>query len=176
MDRETRFPGAFGRQLQAEGGLCCLLRTFRLRVSGFTGALVFLSIALSACQGGRLQETGVSQEDVERGAELYQAQCLSCHGGPEGRGMMDIPPSHGAGGHTWHHADCQLEDIVLNGSGEMGQMMRQMMGRQDAPVMPVFRDVLTKAEVEAILTYIKTLWTNDQRTAQARITRDICRT
>lgn len=86
--------------------------------------------------------------------------------------MMDIPPRHNANGHTWHHPDCQLVQIVLNGSGAMGEMMRQMMPNpQDAPRMPTFRGQLTEDEVMAILAYLKTWWTEEQRVWQAQVSK-----
>ena len=85
---------------------------------------------------------------------------------------MDIPPPHNANGHTWHHADCQLVKTVLNGSGAMGEMMRQMMGAtKDTPRMPAFNGQLTEEEVLDILAYIKTWWTEEQRDWQARVSK-----
>lgn len=112
---------------------------------------------------------------LHRGEQLYNAYCMSCHGGPAGGRMMDIPPPHNANGHTWHHPDCQLTDIILNGSGAMGEMMRRMMATsEDAPVMPAFRDTLAQEDAEAILIYIKTWWTPQQRAMQARVTQERC--
>jgi mono/diheme cytochrome c family protein len=85
--------------------------------------------------------------------------------------MMNIPPLHNTIGHTWHHSDRQLTDMVLNGSAEMGEMMRRMMGSEDTPRMPAFKDTLTEEEVGAILAYIKTWWTEEQREWQAQVTR-----
>jgi mono/diheme cytochrome c family protein len=82
--------------------------------------------------------------------------------------MMDMPPRHNANGHTWHHSDRQLIDTILNGSGEMGEMMRSMMGDPGVR-MPTFRGVLTEEDVKAILTYIKTWWTPEQQQFQADI-------
>jgi mono/diheme cytochrome c family protein len=112
----------------------------------------------------------------ERGARLYEANCLQCHRGAAGGAMMDIPPRHNANGHTWHHPDCQLVETVLNGSGAMGGMMRQMMGApEDTPRMPAFQGQLTEEEVLAILAYIKTWWTEEQRAWQAQVsTRAVC--
>lgn len=112
---------------------------------------------------------------VQKGGILYQANCQSCHGGATGGSMMDIPPRHNQVGHTWHHPDCQLVDVVLNGSGEMGDMMRRMMpAPAGTPRMPSFRGTLAPEEVGAILAYIKTWWTPDQRAAQAEVTRLQC--
>jgi mono/diheme cytochrome c family protein len=103
---------------------------------------------------------------AQSGEALYQANCQRCHGGATGGSMMDMPPRHNANGHTWHHADQQLIDTVLNGSGQMGEMMRGMMGDPGVR-MPAFRDVLTEEDVRAILAYIKTWWTEEQRRTQA---------
>ena len=85
--------------------------------------------------------------------------------------MMDIPPPHNATGHTWHHSDRQLTAIILDGSGQMGEMMRQMMGTvKDTPRMPAFRGALAEEDVANILAYIKTWWTPEQREWQRRVT------
>ncbi|MBI2176724.1 MAG: cytochrome c [Candidatus Tectomicrobia bacterium] len=114
---------------------------------------------------------------LERGATLYAANCQACHGGATGGAMMDTPPVHNANGHTWHHPDCQLADVVLNGVDEksgMIRMMREMMSALGAPQMPAFRDTLSEEDVAAILTYIQTWWTEDQRAWQAEQTRQAC--
>jgi mono/diheme cytochrome c family protein len=134
-----------------------------------------IALTLTGCTLNNTQEAQALLTPVDRGAELYNTHCLSCHQGDSGGGMMDMPPRHNANGHTWHHPDCQLIDTVLNGSGEMGQMMRQMMGvPTDVPPMPTFKEQLTAEEIEAILAYIKTWWTEEQRQFQARITRELC--
>ena len=102
--------------------------------------------------------------DLARGAELYQMHCVACHGGATGGSISDIPPRHNAEGHTWHHADCDLMDMVLDG----------LPPREGFPEMPAFGDRLTEAEVEAILAHIKTWWEPDQREVQAEITDRFC--
>ncbi len=141
------------------------------------GSLVLLGLVLvSACV--RLPEIspGGSDPDIRRGEELYNRYCLGCHGGPTGGSMMDYPPRHNASGHTWHHPDCQLKEIIKNGGDEMTAMMRRMMAPPNAPAMPAFKDVLTEQDIEAILKFIKTWWTEDQRRYQARVTRAQCPT
>jgi mono/diheme cytochrome c family protein len=137
-------------------------------------AAASVAIILGSCGSSQNQGEQVSPALSESGQQLYNTNCLSCHGGPAGGSMSDMPPRHNANGHTWHHPDCQLIDIVLNGSGEMGEMMRRMMGKPDTPSMPAFRDRLTEEEVRAILAYIRTWWTEDQRQTQAMITRERC--
>ncbi|MBI4328624.1 MAG: cytochrome c [Chloroflexi bacterium] len=130
----------------------------RARVWVFLGA----ALLLSACgTNGQTQlGTPVSKAVLQRGEALYNAQCLSCHGGATGGGLKDIPPPHNANGHTWHHPDQQITDIVLNGFSFS----------LDEPKMPAFKDKLTEEEVEAILAYIKTWWTPEQRQWQATVT------
>lgn len=88
--------------------------------------------------------------------------------------MMDYPPRHNANGHTWHHPDCELTEVIRTGGGPMVEMMRRMMAPSGAPTMPAFRERLSDEEIDAVLTYIKTMWTPEQREAQARTTLEQC--
>ena len=82
--------------------------------------LAFLAISIGvltfsvAC--GRGTQTGVQEAAINRGKVLYENNCVSCHGGSTGGSPSDVPPPHNANGHTWHHADQQIIDIVLNGA------------------------------------------------------------
>lgn len=144
--------------------------TITLLVVGLALVAVAIGIALAS----RTPEA-VIDPAFARGAELYAANCVSCHGGATGGRMMDYPPRHNASGHTWHHPDCQLEETVRDGAGEMGEMMRRMMNiSSDVPRMPAFRDRLTDEEIDAILAFIRTWWTEGQRAYQAGITRQTC--
>lgn len=100
----------------------------------------------------------------ERGAELYQRHCVECHGGATGGDISDIPPRHNAEGHTWHHGDCELIDITLEG----------MPQRPDYPQMPAFGHELDDDDVRAILAHIRTWWEPDQREHQAEATELLC--
>lgn len=103
-------------------------------------------------------------DDLARGEVLYDRHCVECHGGASGGSISDIPPRHNAQGHTWHHADCDLIDIVRDG----------LPPREGYPVMPPFADELSVEEVEAILAYTKTWWEPAQREAQAEVTESVC--
>lgn len=109
-----------------------------------------------------------------RGEEVYKANCLSCHGGPTGGRMEDYPPRHTANGHTWHHPDCALEQIIRDGSNAMTEAMRQNMAPPDAPRMLPFKDRLSPEDIDAVLAYIRTMWTRGQRELQASFTKDMC--
>lgn len=109
-----------------------------------------------------------------QGFGIYVANCASCHGGPSGGAMMDYPPRHNANGHTWHHGDCELKQVIREGGNEMTDMMRRMMAPSNAPTMQAFRERLTDDEIEAVLAFIKSMWTSEQRDAQADTTTQSC--
>lgn len=111
---------------------------------------------------------------VTRGEAIYNATCIACHGGPTGGSMMDYPPRHNASGHTWHHPDCELKTVIKDGGNAMTEQMRRMMAPPGAPTMPVFRDRLSDEEIDAVLAFIKTMWTEDERRFQEQITREQC--
>lgn len=107
-----------------------------------------------------------SPEVLARGAEVYQQSCIQCHGGATGGEISDIPPVHNANGHTWHHADCLLAEIIRDGVPP-----RQA---PDAPVMPAFGDELDDDDIDAVLAHMRTFWTDEQREQQAATTAQQC--
>lgn len=72
-----------------------------------------------------------------------------------------MPPRHNTNGHTWHHPDQVLIDMILNGVTFSAEKQK----------MPAFRGKLTEEDVEAILAYIKSWWTKEQRAWQADVTK-----
>lgn len=127
-------------------------------------AVLAFGTVLSACGSGKAQEatsTAVAAAALAEGQSLYAANCSRCHGTESGGNIKDIPPPHNANGHTWHHPDQQLADIVLNGLD---------FAVEGQPTMPAFKDELNPEQVQAILTYIKTWWTDEQRAYQATVT------
>ena len=121
-------------------------------------ALCLTALVLSSC--GSASTKPETNSLIDRGAKLYQANCQSCHGGATGGKLRDIPPPHNANGHTWDHADQQLTGMVLNGIPFSLEAQR----------MPAFKDKLSEEDVRAILAYIKTWWTEEQRAWQRRVT------
>ena len=116
------------------------------------------------------EATGAAQ--LALGKKLYGAQCAACHGAnlegqPNWRqrlpsGELPAPP-HDASGHTWHHPDTFLFDITKHGT------------RRFAPpgyktTMEGFGEVLSDAEIRAVLAYIKAAWPPKIRARQADIT------
>lgn len=105
------------------------------------------------------------QRLVVRGKEVYTSHCAACHGDtlqgqanwrqrlPNGR--LPAPP-HDATGHTWHHPDAVLLDIVRNG----------LVPGKTAPEgyqsdMPAYKDVMPESDIVAVLAYIKSTWPAD---------------
>ena len=89
------------------------------------------------------------------GEALYMQHCASCHGTnlegqpdwqvPNANGVLPAPP-HNRDGHTWHHPDSQLLQIIGQGGTTLNS------------AMPAFDDTLNQDEMEAILAYIKSFW------------------
>jgi len=101
---------------------------------------------------------------VQRGAQIYQAQCASCHGANlEGQanwrergadGRLPAPP-HDETGHTWHHPDEVLIRLTQEGVAKAA-------GLPDyASNMPAFGDSLSDADTVAVLSWIKSRWPSD---------------
>jgi mono/diheme cytochrome c family protein len=97
---------------------------------------------------------------VGEGEKLYDRYCASCHGVDlEGQPSWQQPledgsllaPPHDSSGHTWHHPDELLVDIITNGGDPTF-----------GSTMPAFKDQLEEGEVLAILEFIKTSWGKDE--------------
>ncbi|MGB0682770.1 MAG: c-type cytochrome [Magnetovibrionaceae bacterium] len=107
---------------------------------------------------------------VATGRALYADHCAACHGeNLEGQpnwrtrneeGRLPAPP-HDQTGHTWHHPDQQLFDITMNGIEAFAPdgYVSDMMG---------FKDILSDAEIWAVLSYIKSTWPPQVIEAQER--------
>jgi len=110
-------------------------------------------------------------EQVRAGQAVYAKHCAVCHGANlEGQpnwkqhlptGGLPAPP-HDDTGHTWHHADPLLFKIVKFG----GQSGADASFKSN---MPAFQNVLSNAEIWAVLAFIKSRWPPKMRTFQDRI-------
>lgn len=111
---------------------------------------------------------------VGPGRAIYMNHCASCHGAslqgqPDWRtrlpnGRLPAPP-HDETGHTWHHPDALLIDIVKNG----------LVPGKTAPEgyvsdMPAYGKILNDEEIIAVLAYIKSTWPSEVRQIQKRVT------
>ncbi len=115
-----------------------------------------------------------NQEIVARGRGIYASQCAACHGaGLEGQpawrqrranGRLPAPP-HDPSGHTWHHPDAVLIDIVKNG----------LVPGRTAPEdyesdMPAYGQLLPDTDIVAVLAYIKSTWPAEVLEMQRTVT------
>jgi S-disulfanyl-L-cysteine oxidoreductase SoxD len=111
---------------------------------------------------------------VARGKGIYEQNCASCHGAnlagqPDWRqrlpnGRLPAPP-HDVTGHTWHHPDPVLIDIVKHG----------LVPGKTAPEgyesdMPAYGGSLKDEDIVAVLAYIKSSWPAEALEAQRNIT------
>lgn len=88
---------------------------------------------------------------VALGQQVFAQNCTPCHG-QYGEGRMG--PPHNQNGHTWEHSDTELIQIVTDGKNSR---------------MPAFGERLNADEIAAALSYIKTLWTDEERQYQTRL-------
>lgn len=108
---------------------------------------------------------------IERGRQVYADQCAACHGvelegqpdwrSPLPSGRLPAPP-HDENGHTWHHPDAVLFRIVKEGTAAI-------VGGGYESDMPSFADVLSDAEIRAVLDYIKSTWPKREREYQESV-------
>ena len=113
-------------------------------------------------------------EMVILGEEVYANNCASCHGDKlEGQpnwqvrddeGYLPAPP-HDETGHTWHHADSLLFQIIKNGTASIAPADYKTR-------MNNFSDSLTDKEIWASLAFIKSTWSDKERGNQERINRN----
>lgn len=104
-----------------------------------------------------------SSDLIGEGKSIYSSQCASCHGidlegQPNWRvrnkdGKLPAPP-HDETGHTWHHSTSLLIDLTKKGP----QFVAGLDYKTD---MPAFEKILTDDEVVAVLSYIKSTWTEE---------------
>lgn len=97
---------------------------------------------------------------VALGQQLYAAHCAQCHGqnleGQPGwrerRPDSRLPaPPHDPTGHTWHHPDAHIFAATKEGMAAVAPP-----GYESD--MPAFKDVLTAAEINAVIAFIKSTW------------------
>ncbi len=101
---------------------------------------------------------------VTQGQGIYAQSCATCHGAnlegamnwkqPLPDGAMP-PPPHDTSGHTWHHPDSLLINIILNGGDPTYNSK-----------MPAFKGKLTDEEINAVLEFIKSKWGQQEREYQ----------
>lgn len=100
---------------------------------------------------------------VVLGRDLYATNCASCHGAnlegqddwqsPNANGRAPAPP-HDKTGHTWHHPDAQLFQIVKHGTAAI-------VGNGYESDMAGYAGVLGDDEISAVMAFVKSTWPAD---------------
>ena len=132
-----------------------------------------VSVLLAGCGRGD-GPPAPDPEAVALGRGVYNQYCAACHGSSgEGAanwatandaGELPAPP-HDSTGHTWKHSDRMLYHIVLQG-------WRDPFNKTERLTMPAFQGVLSPTEARAVITYLKTLWSVEQRRFQFQESED----
>jgi mono/diheme cytochrome c family protein len=142
-------------------------RANRLVRTKFFLGMVLALLVLTGCATEPASTLPVEEGGID-GEALYVQYCAACHGVegegqpnwriPNDQGVFPAPP-HDSSGHTWHHSDQVLLQIIAEG------------GSMPNTGMPGFDETLSRAEMEAILAYIKTFWGSQERQFQQEVSR-----
>jgi mono/diheme cytochrome c family protein len=142
------------------------MKTIKLRIL----ASLIAGLGLAACdqvpsgttETARSEDTPLDRKQdsaqVARGKAVYEKHCMECHGaGGKGQpgdwrvrdadGMFPPPPLDDSA-HAWHHPTAVLLEVIRDGSPQ-GQ------GK-----MPAWKDKLTEQEMQDVVVYIKSLWSD----------------
>jgi mono/diheme cytochrome c family protein len=140
---------------------------------------VTIALSVILASYGQIEVAGDSNppldpNEMTSGRVVYDQHCASCHGAnAEGapdwqqrdeHGELPAPP-HNAQGHTWRHSDGELYEMVSKG-------WRDPFNKTERLTMPGFGKLLTAQQIREVITYLKTLWTPDQRSFQSEESRD----
>ena len=99
---------------------------------------------------------------IARGKIIYESYCVSCHqvnlvGAENWKGLDEdghrkAPPLNGTG-HTWHHDDATLHNIIKYG---LAKIVKNYDGK-----MIGFGDKINNKQVDSVLSYIKSHWEDE---------------
>ena len=109
---------------------------------------------------------------ITRGKVAYENNCVSCHminlAGAENWKRLDedghrkAPPLDGTG-HTWHHDDKTLHNIIKYG---LANLVDGYEGK-----MIGFKDNLSDKDIDSVLAYIKSYWPKDKYEHQINLSK-----
>ena len=124
--------------------------------SSFLGAIAVL-VTLAGCgeSESRMEGRWYTQPQVDRGKELFTANCAGCHGAaaqgsndwskPLANGKYPPPPLNGSA-HAWHHPLKGLKKTIGIGGVPLGG------------TMPGFGQQLSEDDTEALISYFQSFW------------------
>ena len=109
---------------------------------------------------------------IARGKIAYENNCVSCHminlaGAENWKGLDEdghrkAPPLNGTG-HTWHHDDKTLHNIIKYG---LANLVDGYEGK-----MIGFKDNLSDKDIDSVLAYIKSYWPKDKYEHQINLSK-----
>ena len=109
---------------------------------------------------------------IARGKIVYESNCVSCHqinltGAEDWKGLdkdghRKAPPLDGTG-HTWHHDDATLHNIIKYG---LVKLVKNYKGK-----MLGFEGNLKDEDIDSVLSYIKSFWPNSVYQQQINLSR-----
>lgn len=133
----------------------------RKEASGIATAALVVGVLL-VIQGriaapAAIENTVADDATLARGAAIYTAQCLACHGvGGKGDGPaavnMTVPPANFTDPSHLIHSESTMESYVRNGFPNTG--------------MPAFQGVLTDEQIADVVAYIRAFAINSSATIQ----------
>jgi len=131
-------------------------------MKNFIFLLFFLALSETSYSHSHFPITRDSELMITRGKIIYQNNCISCHQvnlvGVENWKELDedghrkSPPLNGTG-HTWHHDDATLHNIIKYG---LIKLVKNYQGK-----MLGFEDRLKDKDIDSVLAYIKSFWPDD---------------
>jgi mono/diheme cytochrome c family protein len=132
----------------------------------------FIFISEASYSHSHFPITRDSELMIARGKIIYQNNCISCHQvnlvGVENWKDLDedghrkSPPLNGTG-HTWHHDDATLHNIIKYG---LVKLVKNYQGK-----MLGFEDKLKDKDIDSVLAYIKTFWPDDMYQQQINLSK-----
>ena len=132
----------------------------------------FIFISDASYSHSHFPITRDSELMIARGKIIYQNNCISCHQvnlvGVENWKELDedghrkSPPLNGTG-HTWHHDDATLHNIIKYG---LVKLVKNYQGK-----MLGFEDKLKDKDIDSVLAYIKSFWPDDMYQHQINLSK-----
>ncbi|MCA9919939.1 MAG: cytochrome c [Anaerolineales bacterium] len=133
------------------------------------GLLILIGVLSSESDSGAINADLDNPQLVAMGEDVYNTYCAACHGfNLEGQPSWQEPfpdgsfkaPPHDETGHTWHHNDASLIESIKLGGARLAPNI-------GVSAMPAYDDVLSDAQIAAVLAYIKSQWPTEILEAQS---------
>jgi mono/diheme cytochrome c family protein len=120
----------------------------KLRFRLFTFCLLFTGAASFA-----QEQQADLKASIDRGKEIYTAQCMSCHM-EEGQGIEDVYPPLAESDYLMKDKDRSIQNVIHGVTGEITVNAKTY----NMDMMPF--DFLTDQQVSDVLNYIRNSWGN----------------